>query len=297
MLEQRAAIGPPMRHSVIKIIAVAAIGVVLLAAIAGAAVPTVRHIASGWWNSPDGLAALPENPQVHYESGASEQARIVASLLPAAIAQVEAVQGRRFAHPVTIGVYITPEAFIAANGLGSRRSVGMTFLGRVMLSPVLFSTQRHRLPAILTHELSHAHLQSWIAQLRFMRLPQWFKEGLGVMVSGGGGAEGVSEGQARDAIRRGDHIAIESTSSLLNLAAVKFVQPPEIPDTSFRIQLAYRQAGLFVAFLHETNPVGFARMMNAILDGHPFAEAVIAGYETDLRILWLRFVQAAPTAQ
>src|SRR5215475_2451824 len=235
-----------MRHSIIRIIAAATIGVVLLAAFAAAAVPTVRHFASGWWNSPDGLAALPESPLVHYESGASEQARIVAGLLPAAIAQVEAVHGRRFAPPFTVGVYITLEAFIAANGLGSRRSVAMTFLGRVMLSPVLFSTQRHRLPAILTHELSHAHVRSWISQLSFMRLPQWFKEGLGVMVSGGGGAEGVSELQAREAIRRGDHIAIESSSSLLNLAAVKFVQSPEIPDTSYRIQMAYRQAGLFV---------------------------------------------------
>jgi hypothetical protein len=286
-----------MRHSVIKIIAAAAIGIVVLATVAAAAVPTVRHIASAWWNSPDGLAALPGSPQVHYESGAFEQARIVARLLPAAIAQVEAAHGRRFAHPVTVGVYITPEAFIAANGLGSRRSVGMTFLGRVMLSPALFSTQRDRLPAILTHELSHAHLQSWIWQLRFMRLPQWFKEGLGVMVSGGGGAEGVSELQARDAIRRGDHIAIESSNSLFNLAAVKFARSPEIPDTSFRILMAYRQAGLFVTFLHETNPVGFVRMMNAILDGRPFAEAVTTGYETDVQMLWLRFVQAAPTGQ
>src|SRR5262245_2840121 len=156
-----------MRHSVIKIIAAAAIGAVVLATVAASAVPTVRHIASGWWNSPDGLAALPESPQVHYEGGASEQAHIVAGLLPAAIAQVEVVHGRRFAHPVTVGVYITPETFIAANGLGSRQSVGMTFLGRVMLSPVLFSTQRHRLPAIITDELSHAHLRRWASLLRF----------------------------------------------------------------------------------------------------------------------------------
>jgi hypothetical protein len=244
---------------------------------------------------PEGLAALPDNPQVHYESGASERARIVAGLLPPAIARVEAVHGRRFAYPVTVGVYVTPEAFIAANGLGDRRAVGMTFLGRVMLSPVLFSAQRHRLPAMLTHELSHAHLRTWISQLSVMRLPQWFKEGLAVMVSGGGGAEGVSESQARDAVRRGDHIAIERSSSLFNLGAVKFARPPEIPDTSFRIQMAYRQAGLFVTFLHESNPVGFAHMMNAILDGRSFAEAVTAGYETDLQTLWLRFVQAAPT--
>jgi hypothetical protein len=38
-----------------------------------------------------------------------------------------------------------------------------------------------------------------------------------VMVSGGGGGEGVSESQARDTIRRGDHIALATSNSLLNL--------------------------------------------------------------------------------
>jgi len=269
-----------MRHPISKTIAATAMGVVLLAAVSAAAVPAVRHIASGWWNSPERLAALPENPQVHYEDGAFEYARTVAGLLPTAIARVEAVHGRRFAHPVTVGVYVSPEGFVAANGLGDRGAVGMTFLGRVVLSPVLFSTQRYRLPALVTHELSHA------------RLPHWFTEGLAVMVSGGGGAEGVSEFRARDAIRRGDHIAIEGAGPLLNLAGVKFEHPPQISDTSFRILLAYRQAGLFVTFLHDTNPVGFARMMNAILDSRPLAEAVATGYETDLHTLWSRFVQA-----
>jgi hypothetical protein len=45
------------------------------------------------------------------------------------------------------------------------------------------------------------------------------------------------------------------------------------------------------------SPAAFARMMNAILDGRPFAEAVTRGYETDLSTLWLRFVQAAPTSR
>jgi hypothetical protein len=69
ILEQGAATGSPVRQSIIRIIAAAAIGVVLLAAFAAASVPTLRHIASGWWDSPDGLAALSENPEVHYDSG------------------------------------------------------------------------------------------------------------------------------------------------------------------------------------------------------------------------------------
>ena len=129
-----------MRHPISKTIAAAAMSFVLFAAVSAVDVPTVRHIASGWWNSPERLAALPENPQVHYEDGAFEYARAVAGLLPAAIARVEAIHGRRFAHPVTVGVYVSPEAFVAANGLGDRGAVGMTFLGHVVLSPVLFST-------------------------------------------------------------------------------------------------------------------------------------------------------------
>src|SRR5258706_192147 len=196
---------------------------------------------SGCWNSPEGLAALLENPQVHYEPGASEYGRTVADLLPTAVARVEAIQQRQFAHPVTIGVYVSREAFAAANGVGDSGAVGVTFFGHVILSPGLFSAQRQRSPAHLTHELSHAHLQSWLSPLAYIRLPNWFKEGRAVMVSGGGGAERVSEVQAREAIRSGDHIAVESAGSLLNLAAVKFEQRPEIPNTSFRILMAYRQ--------------------------------------------------------
>jgi hypothetical protein len=39
---------------------------------------------------------------------------------------------------------------------------------------------------------------------------------------------------------------------------------------------------MFVVFLHDTNPADFARMMSAILDGRPLAEAVGAGYDADL---------------
>ncbi len=241
-----------------KVIAAALVGITLLAAAAVAAVPMLRHIASGWWNSPDGLPALPPNPQekyqVHYEPGGLAYARTVARLMPAALARVEAIHGRPFAHPVTVGVYVSPAAYVSANGLGSTRAVGMTFLGRVMLSPTLFGRQRDRLEAILIHELCHAHLRGWMTELAWIGLPTWFKEGLAVMVSGGGGAEQVSEAQARDAILRGDHIAVRGEGSLFDFVNIRMVDQPVVPDTSFRIEMAYRQAGMFTAFLHELGP-------------------------------------------
>jgi len=281
-----------MKHPIAKTTAAAAVALVLLVAVAAASVPQVRHIASGWWNNPETLAGLPENRRVRYEEGAIDRARIVAGLLPAAVARVEAVHGRPFAHPVIIGVYLTPEAYAAANGTGFAGAVGVNFLGRVILSPSLFTTKRARLPAILTHELSHAHIRSWMSELSFIALPNWFKEGLAVVVSGGGGAEEVTVADARDAIRWGDRIAVQNAGSLLDWVGVRMVAPPHVPETSFRVQMAYRQAAMFVAFLQDSDPVAFAALMRAILDGQPFAEAVETGYHTDVETLWLRFLRS-----
>jgi hypothetical protein len=257
---------------------------------AALSLPTVRHIISGLWNVPDRLPGLPDNSQVHYQPGAEDYAREVATLLPDAIKRVEAVHGRRFAHPVTVGAYATPEAFAVANGQGSDVPVGVTFAGRVNLSPKLFWPQRQRLPAILMHELSHAHLQGWIGANAYIHLPNWFKEGLAVMVSNGGGAELVSEEEARAAIQRGEQIVIDDTGSLQSLAEVRFDRAPAKQTPSwYPVVLAYRQAGVFVNYLRESDRLAFERMMNAILDGRAFAEAVTVGYHDDVRSLWQKF--------
>jgi hypothetical protein len=280
-----------MRYLIAKTIVATAITLMLLVGVSAATVPTVRHIASGVWNSPDRMAASPENPRVHYEPGGVEYAHAVAALLPATIARVESVHGRPFAHPITVGVYVSREAFAAGNGLGHSRAAGVTFFGHVTLSPVLFSAQRQRLRAILTHEMSHAHLQSWISALAYIHLPNWFKEGLAVMVSRGGGAEFVSEIEARDAIRRGDRIAIQGEGSWRNLTGIKFENPSETPDGS-RVMMGYRQAGLFVTFLHDRDAASFDRTMAAVLEGRQFGEAVMAGYGRDLWTLWADFLRA-----
>jgi hypothetical protein len=109
---------------------------------------------------------------------------------------------------VTVGVYATPESYVAANVHASTAPVGVTSFGRVTLSPALEWRQHQRLPAIPTHELSHAHIQGWIGTLADIRLPNWFKEGLAIMVSEGGGAEFVTEREARAAIGRGESIPL-----------------------------------------------------------------------------------------
>ncbi len=257
------------------------------------AVPRTRHVISGLLNMPDRMPALPGDRQVHYQPGAEDFARDVAALLPDAIARVEAVHSRPYAHPVIVGAYATPDAYMAANGLGSMAPVGVTFFDRVNLSPKLFGPQRQRLRAILTHELSHAHIQGWIGGYDFIYLPNWFKEGLAVMLSGGGGAELVSEDDARAAIQRGEKIVINDAGGLSKWIDVPLEKEPANRPPWYPVVLAYREAGMFVNYLRESDRPAFDRMMNAILDGRPFTEAVAVGYHDDVRSLWEKFIRSS----
>jgi hypothetical protein len=201
------------------------------------------------------------------------------------------VHGRPLAHPVSVGAYATPEAFAAANGLGSNVPVGVTFAGRVILSPKLYRPQHQRLRAILTHEMSHAHIVGWIGGTKYFHLPPWFKEGLAVMISQGGGAELVKEDEAWAAIQRGEQIAIDDASSPQTTIDIRFAKAPEKQSPPwYPIVLAYREAGMFVNYLHEQDRPAFDRMMSAILDGRTFADAIDAGYREDVRALWQKFV-------
>ena len=196
-----------MRRRILWLVIGIPVALIVLGAGAALSIPVTRHLISGLWNLPDRLPALASNPQVHYEPGAEELARDVAALLPNAIARVEAAHGRRFAHPVTVGAYATMEAYTAANGIGSTVPMGVTFAGRVNLSPKLSWPQHRRLPAILSQELWHAHIQGWIGGNGYVRLPNWFKEGLAVMVPGGGRRRAGQRGRSarRHPARRANH--------------------------------------------------------------------------------------------
>ena len=50
---------------------------------------------------------------------------------------------------------------------------------------------------------------------------------------------------------------------------------------------------MFVNYLRESDGQAFDRMMNAILDGHTFAEAMTVGYHDDVRSLWQKFIKSS----
>ncbi len=251
--------------------------------------PPLRNGLSPLFYDPENLPTSERDPRVHFEAGANSCATEVAALLPRAIQHVEALQGRPFARDPVIAVYSSPALFAKANGFGHPNVAGASQWGRVTLSPRLCTTERPRLAAVLTHELSHAHLLSWRSWYVFERPPSWFTEGLAVMVSGGGGAEGVDEEAAKQALLQGYAIAIENKERWLDFAAIPFrIEPlePSIP----RQRLAYRQAAMFVGWLFARRPNGFFQLLQEIETGKPFSAAFLKSYGSVPEIEWKAFV-------
>ncbi len=190
-------------HHFIKITVVSTFVLVAAGCVAVATVPMLRHYLVALFNDPRDLPVLQRDGRVHFEPEARACALDVAALLPAALARVEAAQQRPFARGPTIGVYASYENYARANGLEDPAIAAVSRSGRVLLSPTLCGAERARLRGVLTHELSHVHLFGWRSSLFSARPPSWFTEGLAVAVSEGGGAEGVSEAEAAEALRKG----------------------------------------------------------------------------------------------
>lgn len=283
----------------IKTAIVSAFALLAVSCSAVAAIPALRHLAVALAHDPRDLPALEADARVHFEPGAKECAREVAARLPSAIARIEAAQGRPFARDVPIGVYASPESYAQANGLGMSRVAGAAFPGRLTLSPALCEAERNRMTAILTHELSHAHLQVWMPLLAFVAIPNWFREGLAVMVSSGGGAEDVSEAEAVAAIATGDAIAVNDEGSVFNLSAVRFEANPQREaahkgDPRARAQLAYRQAAMFTGWLRERDPNAFADFLQRVENSERFRDLFRAKFGASPSEKWREFVAYLP---
>ncbi len=169
----------------------------------------------------------------------------------------------------------------------------VTRAGVALLSPTLCSDERDRLEGVLTHELSHVHLSGW-RPLGAPRPPQWFTEGLAVMASNGGGAEGVSEAEAAQAIRDGYRVVLDGRR-WIDFAMLAFErEPPRHPKLDAltqRQRLAYRQAGMFVGWLRMRDEKAFLQLLRALEAGEAFEPSVEVGLRRKRAVsFWRRFV-------
>ncbi len=253
-----------------------------------------RRPVSAALHDPHDLPALARDARVHYEANAKGYAEAVAKLLPAAMARVEAAQGRPFGRAFVVAAYLDEDAYALANGLGGSKARGVTYFDRVTMAPALWREEPGYLEADLVHELSHEHLWGHLSAVDYFQIPVWFVEGLAVTVSGGGGAQGVSGEEAEHEIVAGRVIDTPDAAFLFGNLGLKPPPPRmENEDQRMRMHLAYRQAGLFVSFLRAQNRQGFQALLDRLMTGERFNSAFSAGFGASVAAMRERLLAAA----
>ncbi|HMK90968.1 MAG TPA: hypothetical protein VK446_15200 [Methylocystis sp.] len=259
---------------------------IALVAAAGASLiarPQLGDNILAWLNDPIGLPSLAEDPRIHFQPPVAVCARDAAAMLPEATARVASLQGRPFARAPIVGVYASFDDYARANGLGDAGVAAVSRGGRVILSPTLCAAERDRLEGVLTHELSHAHFFGWRTPAGGGPVPSWFSEGLAVMVSNGGAAEGVDAAAAAEAVRQGYAIVVDDDSSWIRFADIAYEREPPQGRSSeeqrtLRQRLAYREAAAYVSWLRASDAAAFARLLDGLEDGAPFRLALQQSY-------------------
>jgi hypothetical protein len=226
---------------------------------------------------------LETDNRVFAESGAEGLAGQVAGYLPDAIRTVEKEQYRDFTKQVTVYVCASEDSFAVHTGLS--KHVRGALITKVFLSGRLKDPEfNETLKAILTHELSHLHLQQQLGVYNYnTNIPAWFQEGLAVLVSNGGGAETVSEAAAVKTILEGRHFTPEAHGSFfLHKSGSSYGLEPH---------LFYRQAELFVRHLKRMSEFKFGLFMLAIEDGGDFDSSFRAIYGMSIHDMWQVFIE------
>lgn len=209
---------------------------------------------------------------VHVESAASGQTLALAQQLQLAYAAaqktIEQTHGASLKSP---DVYVcASEACFAKYVMTADSSAEAGLNGStVMLNAVRLLKNDSGVP-IFTHELSHIF---WY-QHGQRCFPRWWLEGMAVSTSGGG-AESVSDAQARQLLRDGQVFQAVLGNGCFN--------PAQRGNLSWAAY--YRQAAMFVGYLRESAP-NFAHTLALMRQGESVGPALQTAYRQPVAELW-----------
>jgi len=208
----------------------------------------------------DSFAPLASDARIWVEPGYEAYGARVAAALPAAIEKVEAAHYLPFAR--TPRVYVCgSEACFKRYVLTPKLSAAVVPDNRLILSPNLDGREKHRLPALLMHELAHLHLGQRIGHYH-STLPVWFHEGWASLTADGGGAEYATDAQAFAAIRDGRRVnlSVRDTPDKRHRASA----------SKLNIHEFYRQSMLLVGWLKAQDEGSFRQLALAVQDNTDF---------------------------
>ena len=137
---------------------------------------------------------------------------------------------------------------------------------------------------MIGHELSHVQLSQTLGSITFNRtLPRWFREGLAIYVSDGGGAPRNFEKETVGKFIDGKHFLPVSKGTLFNrnLKATNSIGP----------RMFYSQSGMFVQYIAKNQPLLFKKFIIDLQAGKVFKESFIEVFNLDVDVSLNNYIE------
>lgn len=236
------------------------------------------------YKSTDHFLALKNDSRIRYEESARKNALILAELLTGIESDVESILNSTFEKPAEVYICATQETFNEYVYL-SENVRGAVFWGKVFLSPGAFS--RGSLADLVRHELTHYLFYSRLGEKAHIKgVPLWFREGLAVFVANGGGSytDDTSVFSVMAAHERDAYLSGET-----DLWFRSDDPGDAVGKNGTANWLLYRVAGLFVHFMHDTNPEHFDDLVQRLVTGEEFSIALQGSYNEGVESLLEKF--------
>ena len=241
---------------------------------------TLTRAAYVYAHSPDNLSRTSATLPVYAEKGAESMADDISVAMPTTIQHIEATHGGKLGPlpPIVICATEACYEYYAAIPISAAETLRDK---RISINGAKILKQKRNAVQLFTHELSHFYWHSQGVSFQ----PRWFEEGMGVWVSNGGGAENVSVQAAEQAIRSGTTIHPTLNSGFWNY----LTQTPSPPENNWHMY--YRQAGMFVQYLHDSDPIAFAHLLEALRLTKDMQSAWSIAYKKSVDEMWLQFIK------
>ena len=234
------------------------------------------------YKSTDHFLSLPEDTRVRYEEQARGNALIVSELLTESKKAVEDVLNTSFKEPIIVYICATQDSFNEYIFL-SKNVKGAVFWGKFFLSPHAFTTDQDALTHLVKHELTHYLFYTKLGERKHMNnVPMWFREGLAEFVANGG-SEYTKEKNLSQLMS--SKVKASFLSGDLDYWFYSKDGRHAVTEKGVVNWVLYRAGALFVHFIHDSNPDKFEELLQLLLSGAEFNEAIQQSFEADTKVL------------
>jgi hypothetical protein len=245
------------------------------------------------FKSTDSFIALSADPRIRYEENSKGNAIAVQKILQQSQDGVENLLKSKFKKRIEVYVCASQETFNEYVFL-SKNVRGAVYWGKLFLSPGAFSGDQSSLIELTTHELTHYIFYSHIGEKASIEnIPLWFREGIAVFVADGGAAYT----RDKDVFHQ---ISLEEKNTFQSHAIDYWFNtkdPSDAVSKTGRVNwILYRVSGLFIHYLHDSQPANFEKLVDLLLSGIKFNRAVELSYIQTIDLLLAEFQQNLSSA-